>query len=194
MSNIYLIRHGKTSANEKSLYCGHNDVSLCESGRTEIHTLKGEISYPEANFYVTSGLTRANETLEIIAPKIQYVTNINLKEYNFGEFEMKNHDELQGDERYQKWISDKDGDVRCPNGESRKDFVKRIREGFEQIMRLTEDVEDISVFVVVHGGVISTLMEIFFEDEKNIYEWLPRNGRGYKLTVSNGNVVEYSDI
>ena len=31
--SIYLIRHGKTEANEKHLYCGSTDLPLSEKGR-----------------------------------------------------------------------------------------------------------------------------------------------------------------
>lgn len=33
---IYLIRHGKTEANEKRLYCGITDLPLSEAGRDEL--------------------------------------------------------------------------------------------------------------------------------------------------------------
>ena len=33
---IYLIRHGRTEANEKWLYCGSTDLSLSEKGREEL--------------------------------------------------------------------------------------------------------------------------------------------------------------
>lgn len=33
---LILIRHGKTEANEKHLYCGSTDVSLSESGIKEL--------------------------------------------------------------------------------------------------------------------------------------------------------------
>ena len=31
---IYLIRHGKTEANERLLYCGSTDLSLTEVGKS----------------------------------------------------------------------------------------------------------------------------------------------------------------
>ena len=34
--SIYLIRHGRTEANEKWLYCGSTDLSLSEKGRKEL--------------------------------------------------------------------------------------------------------------------------------------------------------------
>ena len=37
---IILIRHGKTIANEKRLYCGKTDLSLSNSGVVELKKLK----------------------------------------------------------------------------------------------------------------------------------------------------------
>ena len=36
---VYLIRHGKTEANEKRLYCGSTDLPLSEKGREELNRL-----------------------------------------------------------------------------------------------------------------------------------------------------------
>ena len=44
MSTLYLIRHGKTEANEQHLYCGSTDLSLSDTGRAELERLRYEIS------------------------------------------------------------------------------------------------------------------------------------------------------
>ena len=40
---IYLIRHGKTEANERHLYCGSTDLSLSDTGRAELQQLHYDI-------------------------------------------------------------------------------------------------------------------------------------------------------
>ena len=42
--NLYLLRHGKTLANEKKLYCGFTDLLLSEKGIEELALLKEKIS------------------------------------------------------------------------------------------------------------------------------------------------------
>jgi hypothetical protein len=37
---VYLIRHGKTEANEKWLYCGSTDLPLSQKGREELTEIK----------------------------------------------------------------------------------------------------------------------------------------------------------
>ena len=41
---IYLIRHGKTRANEKHLYCGSTDLSLSDAGKEELRHWHYEIN------------------------------------------------------------------------------------------------------------------------------------------------------
>ena len=45
---VYLIRHGKTEANEKRLYCGRTDLPLSEQGREEVRGLDAPAGTPGA--------------------------------------------------------------------------------------------------------------------------------------------------
>ena len=54
---------------------------------------------------------------------------------------------------------------------------KRVLEAFSKIQ------EDSCI--ITHGGVIAAIMEHLFPDEnKNRYEWQPKNGCGYKIEMS----------
>ena len=57
---IYLIRHGKTEANEKHLYCGSTDLPLSEAGKEELCKLMDTvgISRDLADFGVDSETAR----------------------------------------------------------------------------------------------------------------------------------------
>ena len=79
--SIYLIRHGKTEANEKRLYCGSTDLPLSEAGREELQSLTYAIT-PER--FVTSGMKRANETLEILFGNVPFSVDSRFREMDFG--------------------------------------------------------------------------------------------------------------
>ena len=64
MSELYLIRHGRTEANEKWLYCGSTDLFLSESGAKELENIK--YSVPEDAIFITSGMNRTEQTLKIL--------------------------------------------------------------------------------------------------------------------------------
>ena len=121
MRRVYLIRHGTTEANERSLYYGATDVSLSEKGRAELYELSGKDGYPDAAkcTVFTRGMVRTTETLEILFPNTKYQTERDFREMDFGKFEMCSYEELKDDPEYQTWIT---GDFMvnaCPGGEAK---------------------------------------------------------------------------
>lgn len=181
---VYLIRHGKTICNENRLYCGKSDVSLSENGINELRELKNQIKYPNTNWYFTSGAKRANETLKILYPDAKYTELIGFLEYDFGDFEMKSYEMLKEDKAYIDWITDEVGVISCPNGESKKEYTQRINNEFESFIKSCVEDSLESVFLVSHGGTIGTIMENFYDASKNFYNWQPKCGQGYKLTIN----------
>ena len=180
---LSLIRHGKTEANEKHLYCGKSDISLSENGIMELKKIKNSINYPEGSSFFSSGAKRANETLEILYPKKIYSEINEFREYDFGDFEMKSYEMLKENKEYINWINDKDGQVSCPNGESKIQYRERIKEAFNNLVEKCYK-ESINIAVLVcHGGTIGTILEIFYDSSKSFYEHQPSCGRGYTLTL-----------
>ena len=66
---IYLIRHGKTEANERRLYCGSTDLPLSRQGAAELAQLHYDIQNVR---FLTSGMKRTNETLRILFGDVFY--------------------------------------------------------------------------------------------------------------------------
>lgn len=185
MSNIdiFLIRHGKTIANEKRLYCGKTDLKLSDNGIQELMNLKTNINYPNCDLYFTSGAKRANETFKILYKNREYSELKGFFEYDFGDFEMKSYEDLKEDKSYINWIMDETGDISCPNGESKNKYKKRIKDEFVRFVNNLRNKEIKSVLVVSHGGTIGAILEEFYDNSKNFYSWQPSFGEGYKLSV-----------
>lgn len=180
---IYLIRHGITEANERRLYCGSSDVPLCANGVEQLGRLKREIIYPTVKTHITSNMQRAIQTLKILYDKSPDLVIDAFNEYDFGEFEMKSHEELQDVADYQRWIEKigENDDFACPGGESTRDFKNRVISGLETVCEMNVE----SVVMVCHGGTISALMEHLFPERfRNRYEWLPMQGRGYAVEIN----------
>lgn len=177
---IYLIRHGKTEANEKHLYCGTTDLPLSENGVFDLKGLQYQV--PENAVFITSGMCRTDQTLELLFGKVDFIVESRFREMDFGIFEMHSYEELQGRPDYQEWISgDNEANI-CPQGESGHQMKKRVMEAFGELTT------EISV-VVTHGGTIAAIMESLFPEEgKNRYEWQPRPGEGYVLSGTGGKV------
>jgi len=185
---IHIIRHGKTEANEKRLYCGQTDLPLSEAGRLEIAGFVDEGIYPTGvGRFFTSGLLRAEETLDIIyGESVAREAIVDLGEYRFGQFEMCSYEALKDREDYQAWIMDTTDAVCCPGGESRRQFRERVIAGFEVVVAVEEE-----VLLVCHGGVIACVMDYLWPGVKGFYEWQPQPGRGYCLSFSGVGVGEW---
>ena len=169
---VYLIRHGKTEANEKWLYCGSTDLPLSEKGREELTHIHYDIKNVR---FLTSGMKRTNETLKILFGDVPYEEDPRFREVDFGLFEMHSYEQLKHSPDYINWISG-DNEVNIPpNGESGQHMKLRVLEAFTEIKEDT-------VFIC-HGGVIAAIMEhLFPEENKTRYDWQPRNGCGYVIT------------
>ena len=184
-----MIRHGRTQANEKRLYCGYTDVPLSEQGRRDLAELKVTVAYPVAEIYITSGLRRTTETLQILYDREPDMVIEEFKELNHGDFEMKSYDELKDKPEYQRWISDTFNEA-GPGGESRAAFDKRVMTGFDKLLCIDAD----SAVVISHGGVIVSIMERLFPGQRDFYQWQPRNGYGYSIDINNKSSVLVSEI
>lgn len=168
---IYLIRHGRTEANERHLYCGSTDLPLSEQGREALRQLHYDI--PCINF-VTSGMKRTEQTLLLLFGDVPHTADPRFREVDFGVFEMRSYAELKDDEAYQTWLSGDNESNIPPEGESGIQMTNRVLEGLSD---LTQD-----TVLITHGGVIAAIMGAHFPGEgKNRYQWQPRPGHGYVL-------------
>ena len=191
---IHLVRHGKTDANEKGLYCGNTDLPLLESGAIEIAQLKQQGVYPTAEMFFTSGLIRAGQTLTIICGNVRRKAIPDMSEFKFGTFEMKSHFELKDRDDYIAWVTDETGEVHCPDGESKRSFEKRVLKGYRYIVDALRESDKSSALVVCHGGVIIIIMEYLFPDTKNFFEWQPVPGRGYTIEFDTDLPITFCNI
>ena len=172
---IYLIRHGKTEANEKHLYCGITDLPLSDAGKEELRSVHYDIKDVR---FLTSGMKRTNETLQILFGDVPYEVDLRFREVDFGIFEMHSYEELKDTPLYQAWLAgDNDANV-PPHGESGVQMQKRVLQAFSEIREDT--------CILTHGGVIASIMEYLFPNEgKNRYQWQPKPGHGYGIKGTN---------
>ena len=189
MKRIMLLRHGRTEANDRWLYCGSTDLPLSPSGR---EALKEKIPQAEAvelencEVYI-SPMLRARETLSVLWG-IEGVEEPDLREMDFGIFEMQSYDQLKDTEDFQIWCSgDNDKNI-CPGGESGEQMRRRVLDAFARIVDRSGD-----SLLVFHGGPIAAVMEHLFPQEgKNRYQWQPKNGSGYVILLDGNHPVCYN--
>lgn len=204
-SKIVLIRHGITEGNEMHMYYGSTDVSLSERGKHLLEKQRDEGLYPiseTAQFY-TTGMLRTEQTLRIVYGDREHGVIEDLKELDFGEFEMHTYEELNSVPEYQKWITAEDSGKAPPGGESIDSFTKRIRRGFDELtirnelhmLKLRNHRKEAMTICICHGGVISGIMDYIWPGEyKNFFEWIPDPGHGYILLVEDGSFTGYEQF
>ena len=175
MSTYYLIRHGKTEANERRLYCGSTDLSLTDGGIRELKKRHYRINHAR---FLTSGMRRTEQTLEILFGQVPHERDPQLREMDFGQFEMHSYEELKENPAYQAWLAGENETNPTPGGESGAQMQKRVWEAFS---RWRADGGE-STVIITHGGVIASLMaRLFPEENKNRYQWQPAPGCGYAV-------------
>lgn len=194
---ILLVRHGKTSGNMEHRYIGRTDEPLCELGRQLLTEQYEEINQLEVDGQrikpmkiFCSPMKRCVETRKILFPEIsetdiQVVSN--LRESDFGHFEGKNYQELDGNPEYQEWV-DRNCDGQIPGGEHLDDFRKRCSDAFREIILSNRYVEQIGV--VAHGGVIMVLLEAFHKDHRPFHEYHMNNGACYICEWDGNDALE----
>lgn len=183
---IWLVRHGTTLFNEKSLVQGWSDAPLTEDGEALTGYvgmgLKAEgIAF---NALYSSDLTRCLRTSEILLEKMESALSIQsdkrFREMNFGDFEgepisimlelypnIYNFNEFPG----------------TPSGESWDDLLDRVLPGLNEIGENHKS-EGGKVMVVTHGMVVLDVIHYLDPDFQATTGAMPNNS----ITI-----IEYND-
>ena len=191
MNALYMIRHSLTEGNERRLYYGATDLPLSENGRALCRSLRGTIELPEGVLYATSGMLRAEETLQLLIGSVAHEILPDLREMEMGAFEMHSYDELKENPDYQAWLSDESGEFVIPGGESNR----AVRERAVGCVRRLAAAEDGVMLAVCHGGIIAAVMHEFLRDSsRSFYDWIPHACHGYAICFRNGQPSEWKAI
>ena len=134
---VWLIRHGSTKGNLESRYVGTVDEDLDERGILALNELREKVSYPKTDMVYVSFMKRCRHTAKILFPVALQVVVEGMHECDFGEFEYKSYNDLNGYPLYQDWV-DSGGTKGFPGGETMEVFQDRVCRAFETIMNLEE--------------------------------------------------------
>ena len=167
---LWLIRHGLTRLGEEKRYQGALDEPLSERGRAELR----QADFAPARVYV-SPMRRARETAAILFPIAEQVVVPDLREMDFGSFEGRGWWEMEQDTAYRAWV---DGGCtgRCPNGEDRTVFSRRVIKAVEALLQMEEE-----LVIVAHGGTQMAVLERWGRPAREYYRWQTACGCGWEL-------------
>ena len=177
MLKLILVRHGETQGNKLKRYIGkRTDEPLCP----EAGNMLAQLAYPEVQAVYASPMIRCTQTAGILFPGKKLNIIDELAECDFGEFENKNYQELDGNQHYQSWI-DSGGLLPFPGGESREEFKRRNVTGFQKAVNgcLRNGIS--LAALVVHGGTIMAVLSSLTGGE--YFDFQVKNGEGYETVL-----------
>ncbi|MGN0709350.1 MAG: histidine phosphatase family protein [Anaerovoracaceae bacterium] len=174
---IYIIRHGETDCNRKSILAGWLDVPLNEKGRELAKITAEALSDVKFDCAFSSPLSRAYETAEIMlrynsheAPGI--VKDDRLREMYFGSWEglcfSPDNFELPTKD-FNKLYSDPFDFRNAPDGESTRQVCDRTGEFYRELIH-REDLKDSTVLVATHGYALRCLLQQLYDDQSFMHE------------------------
>ena len=175
-THLGLLRHGQTDWNINFLLQGVTDIPMNQTGIEQVKLAAQAIRAEDWDVVLTSPLSRARQTAEIIASQHGYTEIIEqelLIERSFGEAEGLSHDQWRA--KYSNL------DV-IPGGESRTQLADRSMLLLETI---SKELVGKRVLAVSHGALIRALIAIASNNE------LPRDGE--RLGNASLNVVKHID-
>ncbi|MNO38534.1 Phosphoserine phosphatase 1 [compost metagenome] len=158
---VGLIRHGLTDWNAIGKIQGQSDIPLNDEGRRQAHRLADRLAMESEyhwDFVLTSDLSRARETGEIIANKLNiplYEPDPRLRERAFGEAEG-----LTAQEREERWGKEWEA---LDLGQEKDEDI-RLR-GLAFLNDIGERFGDRNVLVVSHGALLAQLYIALYEEK-----------------------------
>lgn len=155
---LYLVRHGESAFNAEGRIQGQLNPPLSSLGIQQSQAVARVFSQQKIDVVYSSPLARAMQTAMPIAQALglQPRTDDRLKELNAGVFQGLTWTEIN--ERYPgegaRWKS-QDPDYRIPEGESRRDLMRRGQAALEAI----RETGLANVIVVAHGGLLTAALK-----------------------------------
>ncbi len=175
-THLGLLRHGQTDWNINFLLQGVTDIPMNVTGIEQVKLAASAIKAEDWDVILTSPLTRAKQTAEIIASQNGFSEIIEqelLIERSFGEAEGLSHEQ---------WRAKYSNLDEIPGGESRTQLAERSNLLLETI---TKELTGKRVLAISHGALIRALLSIASNNE------LPRDGE--RLGNASLNVVKHCD-
>ena len=135
LPEVHVIRHGETAWTNSGQYTGLSDIPLTERGEHQARRFGEFLRGRTYAHILTSPLQRARRTCQLAGFDAQAVTEPDLVEWNYGEYDGLTRPEIL--KRRPGWQLFRDG---CPQGESVTQISARADRLIDRIRRLDSDV------------------------------------------------------
>lgn len=183
---IVFVRHATTQGNVERRFVGSMDVDIIPQGEELARTIAP--SLPQVEHLYRSPMKRCAQSAALLWPGMEGTVVPQLRENDFGPFEGKNHEEVQDDPLYQQWIGIKSAAEfeHLEIGEGMAETATRVVEGLTLVVADMKTRGIQLAGVVTHGGTIMSLFSQVAYPQREYYQWLCKNCRGFRMKVVEG--------
>jgi broad specificity phosphatase PhoE len=154
---VILVRHGVTPWNREGLVQGWTDIPLSDAGRRQAGRVAEHLAGTAVARIITSDLSRARETAEIVARLHGLSPEIHpeLREYHCGEWEGQPYLDIRANQREAFFAWFNDPEVPTPGGESMAQASRRATPVIDRVLRelAAAGESDRALLVIGHGGI-----------------------------------------
>lgn len=174
---LYVIRHGRTSWNEKGLMQGRVNIKLSETGKKEAKDIREKLKDINFDICISSPLKRTLETASIVTDnKYKIITDELLIERNLGEFEGKKYAEY---EKLKFW------DYKLNNDSYGVEPVKDILKRTSSFLNNLKEKNYKTVLIVSHAATIRAINYniIGYDSNTDFLEFKPIHGEIYEYEI-----------
>lgn len=196
---FYIVRHGETDWNKKSIIQGQSESHLTPLGKNQARKLAKELENVKFDLVISSDLSRCKETAVILASesRLNILTDTALRERKFGRYEGKKK------EIFYKDLQTKLNKIGNLSYEDRKSYKlfpdvetdEEITTRFIKFLKKTARAYyRKNILVVTHGGLIKHfLVHIGFAGEEDLQPGAIKNS-GYVKISSDGVSFKIEEI
>ena len=188
MTELILVRHGRTSANAEGLYCGRLDLPLLDEAIEEVAKTALVLSAFSPHRVYCSDSLRARQTAEIIVPNSAAVFLPSLREMDFGTFEGLSADEIQlrNPDLWQAYMKGY-MDFTFPEGDNVSSYLTKSSEWINGIIR--ENKGSCMLIISHKGFILSALSHLLHGDSKHIFCYDIRPAGFARLSIGDGYAI-----
>lgn len=160
MATIYLVRHGRTPANEKGILAGRTKgIFLDDLGILQAQEVAKKLQDIEFKKIIVSPMERCQQTAKIILAglekSIKPVIESGINECNYGDWSNKKLSVLRKKPLW-KTVQEKPSLVQFPNGERVEEMLLRTKSTILETASKLKPIENL--LVVSHGDPIRTFV------------------------------------
>ncbi len=143
---VVLLRHGETEWSLSGRHTGTTDIPLTDDGVVQARSARDRLPTTDFAHVLVSPRIRAQETARLVGIADGAVTEPDLVEWDYGDYEGRTTDDIHTERP--DWYLWEDG---CPGGESPDEVAERVDRLLERVEALRADG---AVALVAHGHVL----------------------------------------